>query len=175
MENLHAVETRIWTDTARIGNMKEVLANYNKTRISIGHQHGWNWRKHWKLKLMLKCKHQSHCTCSSEIWTCIINDAWRPAPHRKQRKYTGFFWSNLAKRRFVRMFWRSILTFNARKKQTFKKNINKLTGDSAYKNIATLLRLKAEMLDKKSYKIIFWQFFPINLRYPRAMIRLSFS
>ena len=110
---------------------------------------------------MLKCKHQCHCTCSSQIWTCIINDAWRPAPHRKQRKYTGFFWSNLAKRRFVRMFWRSILTFNARKKQTFKKNINKLTGDSAYKNIATLLRLKAEMLGKKVIKwyLDMWFFF----------------
>ena len=34
---------------------------------------GWNsWRKHWKFKLMLKCKHS--CTCSSEIGTCIIND-----------------------------------------------------------------------------------------------------
>jgi len=30
---------RILTDTARKGNMKEVLANFNKTRINIGHQH----------------------------------------------------------------------------------------------------------------------------------------
>ena len=34
---------------------------------------GWNWRKRWELKLMMKC----HCTCSSEIRTCIINEAAR--------------------------------------------------------------------------------------------------
>jgi hypothetical protein len=40
MENLHAVHrTRILTDSARKRNRKEVLANYNKTRINIGHQH----------------------------------------------------------------------------------------------------------------------------------------
>jgi len=31
--------TRILTDFARKRNRKEVLANYNKTRINIGHQH----------------------------------------------------------------------------------------------------------------------------------------
>ena len=31
--------TRILTDSARKRNRKEVLANYNKTRINIGHQH----------------------------------------------------------------------------------------------------------------------------------------
>ena len=147
--------------------MKEVLANYNKTRINIGHQHGWNWRKHWKLKLMLKCTHQCHWTCSSEIWTCKINDA-----HRKQRKPT-FFWVESCQTTFCTHVLKIYINFQRKKKQTFKKNINKLTSNSAY--IATLLRLKAGMLDKKSYKIIFWQFFPINLRYPRAMIRLSFS
>jgi hypothetical protein len=32
---------------------------------------------------MLKCKHQCHCACSSEIGTCIINDAGRQASHKK--------------------------------------------------------------------------------------------
>jgi hypothetical protein len=31
--------TRILTDSARKRKGKEVLANYNKTRIKIGHQH----------------------------------------------------------------------------------------------------------------------------------------
>lgn len=43
---------------------------------------GWNWRKHWECKLMLKCQHQCHCTCSSEIGTCIINDAGIQAAHK---------------------------------------------------------------------------------------------
>jgi hypothetical protein len=33
------VPTKILTDSARKRNRKEVLANYNKTRIKIGHQH----------------------------------------------------------------------------------------------------------------------------------------
>jgi hypothetical protein len=35
---------RILTDSARKRNRKEVLANYNKTRINIGHNMivGWN-------------------------------------------------------------------------------------------------------------------------------------
>ena len=37
---------------------------------------------------MLKCKHQCHCQCSSEIGKCIINDAGRQAAHNKQQKYT---------------------------------------------------------------------------------------
>jgi hypothetical protein len=40
---------------------------------------------------MLKCKHQCHCECSSEIGTCIINDAGIQDAHKKQRKYTFFF------------------------------------------------------------------------------------
>jgi hypothetical protein len=32
--------TRILTNSARKRNREEVLANYNKTRINIGHQHG---------------------------------------------------------------------------------------------------------------------------------------
>jgi hypothetical protein len=31
--------TRILSDSARKRNRKEVLVNYNKTRIGIGHQH----------------------------------------------------------------------------------------------------------------------------------------
>ena len=31
--------TRILTDSARKRNRKEVLANFNKTRMNIGHQH----------------------------------------------------------------------------------------------------------------------------------------
>jgi hypothetical protein len=43
----------------------------------------------WEFKLILKYKHQCHCACSSEIGTCIINDAGRQAAHtKKQRKYT---------------------------------------------------------------------------------------
>jgi len=34
--------TRNFTDSARKRNRKEVLMNYNKTRINIGHQHN-----HW--------------------------------------------------------------------------------------------------------------------------------
>jgi succinylarginine dihydrolase len=36
--------TRIVTDSARKRNRKEVLANYNKTRLNTGRQHdvGWN-------------------------------------------------------------------------------------------------------------------------------------
>ena len=44
---------------------------------------GWNWRKHWEFKLMLKCQHQCHCASSSEIETCLINDAGRQAAHKK--------------------------------------------------------------------------------------------
>jgi hypothetical protein len=40
---------------------------------------GWNWRKRWELKLMMKC----HCTCTLEIGTCIINNAGRQAAHQK--------------------------------------------------------------------------------------------
>jgi len=76
--------TRILTDSVRKRNRK-VLANYNKTRINIGHQHyRWMGLKEAHA-LMLKCKHQCHCTCSSEIWTCI-NDDGRQAAHKKQTK-----------------------------------------------------------------------------------------
>jgi len=52
------------TDSARKRNRKEVLANYNKTRINIGHQH---WME---LKEALGV-HQCHCACSLEIGPCI--------------------------------------------------------------------------------------------------------
>ena len=101
----------ILADSARKRSKKEVFANYNKTRINIGHQHD-RWME-LKEALRHKCKHRCHCTCSSEIGTFIINDAGRQAAHKKQPKY--MFWSNLAKRRFILMFWRYILTFNAKK------------------------------------------------------------
>jgi hypothetical protein len=39
---------------------------------------------------MLKCKHQCHCACSSEIGTCIINDAARQTAH-KNNENSRFF------------------------------------------------------------------------------------
>jgi hypothetical protein len=46
--------TRILTDSARKRIRKEVLANYDKTRIIIGHQHDrWMiWRKRWEIWLI---------------------------------------------------------------------------------------------------------------------------
>ena len=44
---------------------------------------GWDWRKGWEL---LKCKHQCHCACSSEIGTCKINDVGRQTVHTKTTK-----------------------------------------------------------------------------------------
>ena len=41
-------------------------------------QVGWNWRKGWEFKPMLKC----HCACSSEIGTCIINATGRQIAHK---------------------------------------------------------------------------------------------
>jgi len=83
--------------TARKRNRKEVLANYNKARINIGHQHD-RWME---LKEALRVQTQAEVfktsvplriyTGSSEFGTCIINDAGRQAAHKKQRKYT-FFW-----------------------------------------------------------------------------------
>jgi hypothetical protein len=74
---------------------------------------GVNWRKSWEFKLILKCKHQCHCTCSSEIGTCLINNAGRQAAHKKnERKY--MFYTHVLK------VYRSILTFNAKK--NFQKN-----------------------------------------------------
>ena len=62
----------ILTDSVRKRNMKDVLANYNKTRIRIGHQH-----KCWmELEEALRVQTlMSHCGCSSEIGTCITNNA----------------------------------------------------------------------------------------------------
>jgi hypothetical protein len=97
------------------------LANYNKTRIEIGHQHDrWIGLK----EVWWKCKHGCHCACSSEIGTCLINDARRQAAHKNQGIYT-FFLSNLAKQRFILMSWKYILTFNAKKKK-LSKSITKI-------------------------------------------------
>jgi hypothetical protein len=75
--------TRILSDSARKRNREEVLANYNKTRINIGHQHD-RWME---LKEEFRV-HQCHCACTSEILTYIINNAGRQASHKK-RKYTN--------------------------------------------------------------------------------------
>jgi hypothetical protein len=90
----------ILADSARKRNKKKVFANYNKTRINIGHQHD-RWME-LKEALRHKCKHQCHCACSSEIGTFIINDAGRPAAHKKQPKY--MIWSKFAKRCIILMF-----------------------------------------------------------------------
>jgi len=58
------------------------LANYNKTKIEIGHQHD-RWMR--LKEAWWKCK--SHCACSSEIGTCLINDAGRQAAHKKNKEY----------------------------------------------------------------------------------------
>ena len=64
------------------------MANYNKTKIEIGHQHDrWMGLK----EARWECKHRCHCACSSEIGTCLINDAERqPARQKKQGIYTLF-------------------------------------------------------------------------------------
>ena len=91
---------------------------------------------------MLKCKHQCHCACSSEIGTCIINDAGRQAAKKKTKTKNIRFWPNLGK------------PSKQKKKKNFQQNLSSLQAlsNSAYKNIATLLRLKAEMLGKKVIK-----------------------
>ena len=65
------------TDSASKRNRKAVLANYNnKKRINIGHKHD-RWielKEAFRVQIMLKCKHHSHCACKSETGTCIIND-----------------------------------------------------------------------------------------------------
>ena len=128
------LKTLVWLWNARKRNRKEVLAIYNKTRINISHQHD-RWMKlkealrvqtHAEMaeKLRHKCKHLWVCACSSDIGTCIINDAGRRAAH--QNNENTRFLSNLPKRRFILTFWKYILTFNAKTK-TFK-TITKLTS-----------------------------------------------
>ena len=77
----------------------------------------WNWRKRWEFKLTLKC----HCTCSSEIGTCMINDAGRQAVHKNQLRY--MFLVKCRKTTFNTHVL--ILTFNAKKK--FKKSPKSMT------------------------------------------------
>ena len=54
--------TRILTDSARKINRKEVLANYNKTRINIGNQHDclMELKVALRVQTQWKCKHQCH-------------------------------------------------------------------------------------------------------------------
>ena len=91
--------TRILNDSARKRNRTEVLANYNKTRINIGHQHG-SW-----MELKEAMRVQTHTEVSLRVYlgkwdkhnlwrweASIIYDAGRQAAYkRKQRTYTGFF------------------------------------------------------------------------------------
>ena len=82
-ENIRSYETL--NDSARNRKRKEILTNYNKTRINIGNQHdhcmemkeALRVQTHAEVarKLRHKCKHQCHSTCRSDIWTCIINYA----------------------------------------------------------------------------------------------------
>ena len=87
---------------------------------------GWNWRKRWEFKLMLKCKYRCHCKCSSEIGTCIIIEAGRQAAHNDNTRcyFVGFFVDS--RQTIFYMFWRNINNFQ-RKKRTVIKNTN-LTG-----------------------------------------------
>ena len=90
-----------------------------------------------------------YCACSSEIGTCIINYAGRQAVHKKtQRKYT-FLGSNLAKRRFIPMFWRFILTFNAEKK--LSKKVTKLTDTYPFSDITDLFKYTSEWFKDTLY------------------------
>ena len=41
--------------------------------------------------LMLKCKNQCHCACSSEIGICIIIDDGRQAAHKKTTKIHALY------------------------------------------------------------------------------------
>ena len=100
---------------------KEVLANYNKTRINIGHQNDCcvELKEALIVQVMLKCKHQNHCACSLEIGKCVIYDAVIQAAAHKSNENTRFWW-NRTKRRSIFMFWRYILTFVQRKKKLKK-------------------------------------------------------
>ena len=72
--------------------------------------------------------------------------------HTENNENTRFLGVESCQTTFCTHVLKIYINFQRKKKQTFKKNINKLTGNSAYKNIATLLRLKAEMLGKKVIK-----------------------
>ena len=99
---------------------------------------GWNWRKRWEFKLMLKCKHQFHCVSSSEIGTCIINYAVnysvRQAAHKKQRKYTS-----LVESRLSRLYTNVLKVYiNFRHKKNFKKT-NKINDITVYLQVIIFL------------------------------------
>jgi hypothetical protein len=72
--------TRILTDSKRNRNWKEVLANYIKTRINIGHQQDL-WME-LKEPLTAQTHDEVPFACSLEIGTCIINNALRQAAHK---------------------------------------------------------------------------------------------
>ena len=61
--------------------------------------------------------------------------------HTKTTEIHFFFGSNLAKRRFILMFWRYILTFNA------KKNIKKITKiNDIYIHLTILTEMRGKQL-----------------------------
>jgi hypothetical protein len=106
------------------------LANYNKTRLNTGRQHdvGWNWRKRWEFKLILKCKHQCHCACSSEIGSCIINNAGRQAAHTKKPNENTHFLVESRQTMFYTHILKAYINFQRKKKLSKKwPNLHALT------------------------------------------------
>jgi hypothetical protein len=59
---------RILTDSARKRNRKEALANYNKTRINIGHQHNL-W---WKIKVITKLPNSEQIYVFACLFVCLV-------------------------------------------------------------------------------------------------------
>ena len=102
----------ILTDSARKRNRKKVLANYNKTRINIVHQHD-----RWMVLNETLRVHQCHCTYSSEIWTCINIDAGRQVAHTKYMFFIEFrkttFFTHVSKV-YINFQWKK----NSRRKLT---------------------------------------------------------
>jgi hypothetical protein len=91
-EKMSTDTTRILTDSAGGKNRKEALANYNKTRMNIGHQHD-RWME---LKEVLRV--QTH----AQVSLCmVLGDKL----HTKLTKIQ-VFWSHLAKRHFIFMVLR---------------------------------------------------------------------
>jgi hypothetical protein len=72
-----------------------ILLSVSHTQLLISFSK-WNFARifHYSVFIYFICKHQCHCTCSSEIGTCI-NDDGRQAAHKKTNENT----------RFILMFW----------------------------------------------------------------------
>jgi len=78
---------------------------------------GWNWRKRWDFKLILKF----HCTHSSENGTSIINDVGRQAAHKKTTKIHVVFFVESRQTKFFTMLWRYNINFQ-RQESNFQNN-----------------------------------------------------